>query len=104
MPKRILKRRGKPGIFVARFTGTDNKTPADKLRFECSIDAEPYERCASPFLGKVKPGEHTFAVRAMDGSGNRDATPATTTFKKVTKKARKAAGRAGKLQKRQRRC
>lgn len=45
--------------------------------FECSLDGGPYEACATPktYSGLV-PGEHSFAVRALDRAGNRDASPA----------------------------
>jgi subtilisin family serine protease len=43
--------------------------------FECSIDGKPFAKCASPRRVKnVKPGKHTFKVRATDAVGNVDAT------------------------------
>ena len=49
--------------------------------FECSLDDEPFEACASPHDVKVKKGKHTFAVRAKDAAGNADPTPATDSWK-----------------------
>lgn len=47
--------------------------------FRCSVDGEPYAPCGSPetFDG-LRPGWHTFSVRATDVAGNADPTPATT--------------------------
>ncbi|WIG97757.1 Ig-like domain-containing protein [Myxococcus sp. SDU36] len=45
--------------------------------FECSVDGATYAACASPvtFQG-FSEGEHTLWVRAVDGAGNVDASPA----------------------------
>ncbi|KRA31021.1 MULTISPECIES: ELWxxDGT repeat protein [unclassified Nocardioides] len=45
--------------------------------FECRVDTGPYVACASPHRLSVPFGQHTFAVRARDASGNVDPTPAT---------------------------
>lgn len=49
--------------------------------FACSLDAGPYQSCSSPqpYSG-LADGSHTFRVRATDGVGNVDATPATQTW------------------------
>ena len=46
--------------------------------FECSLDAGPFATCSSPkvYTGLAQ-ARHTFRVRARDGSGNVDLTPAT---------------------------
>jgi hypothetical protein len=46
--------------------------------FECSLDDDSFTACSSPitYTG-LRNRRHTFAVRATDGSGNTDATPAT---------------------------
>ena len=46
--------------------------------FECLLDTAAYAACASPqgYAGLVQ-GPHTFSVRAIDGSGNVDATPSS---------------------------
>ena len=46
--------------------------------FECRIDEGEWAACASPAAFTVSgEGRHTFAVRAVGGHGQRDATPAT---------------------------
>ena len=46
--------------------------------FECSLDGENFASCGSPqnYSGLAS-GEHEFQVRAVDGLGNDDDTPAT---------------------------
>ena len=45
--------------------------------FECRLDAEAFAACESPkVLTALAPGAHAFEVRALDGAGNRDASPA----------------------------
>jgi hypothetical protein len=53
--------------------------------FQCKLDKAAYEACASPKSYKVKPGKHTFSVRAV-GPGGTDPTPATFKFKVVREK------------------
>ena len=49
--------------------------------FECRIDAAPFADCATPFTSdELDEGPHTFQVRAVDVSGNRDATPPSAAF------------------------
>lgn len=51
------------------------------VSFECSLDGATFGSCSSPKAYADLPnGTHTFAVRAIDGSGNVDATPATRTW------------------------
>lgn len=56
----------------AKFTFSSDKFSAD---FECKLDHLPFKPCRSPFKIKVKPGRHTFQVRARVASGA-DLSPA----------------------------
>ena len=63
-------------VAVFRFTGSDN---ISDVTFQCSITtAEAFAPCDSPAVYEgLVPGLHQFRVRAVDASGNVDATPAT---------------------------
>jgi hypothetical protein len=58
--------------------------------FECKRDRGPFKPCSSPrTLGRLKPGKHTFAVRATDSGGATDPTPAVDSFRVLKKKHRR---------------
>ena len=59
------------------FTGTDNFTPAGRLRFQCRLDGGAYLPCPAraDFPG-LSLGKHTLEVRAVDQAGNADPSPA----------------------------
>ncbi len=49
--------------------------------FQCSLDSGAWSSCASPkSYGSVAVGSHTFSVKATDGAGNADASPATRSW------------------------
>jgi CSLREA domain-containing protein len=49
--------------------------------YECSLDGAPFAECYSPVsLSALAVGSHTFAVRAIDGAGNVDGSPALHTW------------------------
>jgi hypothetical protein len=60
----------------------------EPVTFECALDRGAFEPCTSLKTYKVKKGQHTFEVRAIDGAGNVDPTPAGDdwTVKKKRKK------------------
>ncbi|SDU85946.1 right-handed parallel beta-helix repeat-containing protein [Jiangella alkaliphila] len=66
------------------FTGTDDRTAPQFLEFECRIDTvdpDAWLECFNPAVfSNLAPGEHTVQVRAIDGEGNIDPTPATHTW------------------------
>lgn len=65
-----------------KFKGTDDVSTPSQLTFKCSLDSKKFRGCDSPETYKhLKPGKHTFKVKARDGSGNTDPHPATKTFK-----------------------
>ena len=66
---------------------TDDTTPTftfgstEAGTFQCRVDTAAFATCTSPrTLPAVGQGSHTFDVRAVDGVGNVDATPASQTF------------------------
>jgi subtilisin-like proprotein convertase family protein len=69
-------------------------SPAPGASFECKLDAGDFAECASPrsYTG-LADGLHTFSVRAVDGTGNVDTTPASYTWQ-VSAAAEGAGGGA----------
>jgi predicted outer membrane repeat protein len=61
------------------FAGTD--TGVGVAGFQCRLDGGTFTNCSSPvnFSG-LSDASHTFDVRAIDGAGNTDASPATVTW------------------------
>ena len=74
----------KPGKVVsapkAKFTFRSNESGAT---FQCRVDKKKFKKCLSPTKLVVKPGKHTFYVRAVDAAGNVDASAAKYAFIKV---------------------
>ena len=64
----------KYGTAIATFEFESNEKSA---MLECSLDGTQFATCASPktYTGLSK-GKHSFRVRAVDGAGNADPTPA----------------------------
>jgi hypothetical protein len=60
-----------------RFTAPD----ADVVGFECRLDGAAFAACQSPHaVAGLADGPHSFDVRAKDGAGNRDPSPARATW------------------------
>lgn len=56
-------------------------SPEAGATFECKLDGSAFAPCTSPkSYTSLKNGKHTFSVRATDGAGNVDATPAVQTW------------------------
>jgi len=74
----------KYGTAIATFEFESNEKSA---MLECSLDGTQFATCASPktYNGLAK-GKHSFRVRAIDGAGNTDPTPARREWQ-VDKKA-----------------
>jgi hypothetical protein len=64
---------------IFRFAGSGGVKP---YRFQCKLDKKKYSSCRSGKTYKhLKPGQHTFRVRANDHAGRLDKTPAIKKFK-----------------------
>jgi hypothetical protein len=75
--KVIINSRKRMAIF--RFAGSGGVKP---YRFQCKLDKKKYSSCRSGKTYKhLKPGQHTFRVRANDHAGRLDKTPAIKKFK-----------------------
>ena len=67
--------------------GTDNqvsfgfKSTEAGSKFQCKMDAKPFRGCETPKSYGLVNGRHIFKVRATDGAGNTDPTPAVYGFK-----------------------
>ena len=58
------------------------KSSESGSKFKCKLDEEPFRACASPQkYTRLEAGKHKFRVRATDGSGNPDPTPAKYRFR-----------------------
>ena len=64
------------------FSGTDNRTPAGDLSFECALDSTTaWNSCTSPeMFSDLTRGSHTLRLRAVDAAGNIESTPDTYTW------------------------
>jgi CSLREA domain-containing protein len=63
-----------------QFTGSDSGG-SNLAGFECKLDAGNFTACTSPQnYSSLADGSHTFEVRAFDGAGNVDPSPATFTW------------------------
>ncbi|MDQ1396607.1 MAG: hypothetical protein QOG64_1866, partial [Acidimicrobiaceae bacterium] len=61
------------------FKGTDDITAPDAIAFRCSLDGGAPAACTSPAsFPNLASGAHQFAITAIDGAGNVDPSPATT--------------------------
>lgn len=59
--------------------------------FQCQMDSHPFVLCSSPFVRRLRPGRHTFRVRAYDGASNPDPTLAISHFTIKVEKPKKPA-------------
>jgi hypothetical protein len=52
-----------------------------RTKFECALDHGDWQKCpASYTTPELQPGAHSLEARAVDGAGNRDASPAHSEF------------------------
>jgi len=74
----IVKLRARGNQATVWFSGSGR----GPLSFACALDGKPFAVCSSPkAYKKIKPGQHSIRVRAQDGGGVFDPTPATKKLK-----------------------
>lgn len=57
--------------------------------FLCRLDAKPFKPCTSPKgYRRLRPGRHTFRVKALDAAGNVDASPVVAHFRLPSQRKR----------------
>jgi hypothetical protein len=56
-------------VFV--FSSRDHRTPAAKIRFQCSMDGVALHPCSREYSEHLDFGKHVLRVRALDRAGNR---------------------------------
>jgi hypothetical protein len=83
-PKKTVKTKKKKTTLTFSFSAdTAGAT------FECKLDKGAFAPCTSPASYKVKPGSHTFSVRALNSAGAGPEVSATVKVKRVKKKRRR---------------
>jgi hypothetical protein len=61
------------------FSGADDR---GAITFVCRLDHASFTACTSPAVVKrLKPGKHSFDVKAVDAAGNRDSSAASKSFR-----------------------
>ncbi|BCW97387.1 MAG: hypothetical protein KatS3mg024_0214 [Armatimonadota bacterium] len=66
------------------FSGTDNLATSSELLFQWRLDNGEWSEASadtSAHVTNIPDGVHTFQVRAVDGAGNADPTPASVTWR-----------------------
>ncbi len=60
---------------------TFHGTAGGSGKLECKLESGNFRTCTSPKTFSLSDGTHTVSFRAIDATGNTDATPATRTFR-----------------------
>jgi hypothetical protein len=72
---------GPSGDVTSRSASFEFVSSEDGSRFQCRLDAGGWKRCRSPkSYSRLTLGPHTVLVRARDGAGNLDPTPASDSW------------------------
>ncbi|HYH96163.1 Ig-like domain-containing protein, partial [Hyalangium sp.] len=90
---RIIVDTGVPDTTIVSGPSGDSESPNAAFNFsstesdvtyECSLDGAAFVPCSDPAIfGDLAEGAHTLQVRARDGAGNVDPTPATASWNVV---------------------
>ncbi|GAA4078374.1 hypothetical protein ACFFOS_06720 [Nocardioides kongjuensis] len=76
-PKRSTTKRKATIAFTSTVFGADKA-----VSYQCKVDRKKWRSCSSPLrLTRLTAGKHKVRVRAVDGSGKLDPTPAVTRWK-----------------------
>ncbi len=72
---------GPSGSITSTSASFDFSSSESGSSFQCKLDSGSWGSCTAPKgYGSVAVGGHTFSVKATDGSGNTDASPATRSW------------------------
>ena len=72
---------GPSGSVLSTSATFEFTSPEAGSTFQCSLDGGSYRACASPTTDtNLSGGSHVFRVRAVDGAGNVDASPASRSW------------------------
>ncbi len=75
--KRLFTKRARARA-VFRFRSSEGGSD-----FRCKIDAKPYRRCGKRLVKRFAIGRHALRVKARDGAGNLDRSPAVFRFRVI---------------------
>jgi len=85
---------GKLGSASFSISGLDNATAEADLTFQCSLDGAAFSSCPTTdpmydamYTGLSAEGLHKFEVKATDGAGNTDQSPASRSWTEVVDNA-----------------
>jgi CSLREA domain-containing protein len=70
-----------PALSRSATARTEFSSTEPGSRFECRLDGSEFAACLSPDTRPVTGGDHVIEVRAIDGVGNADPSPASAAFR-----------------------
>ena len=75
-PGRVVKTRRAKAKVVFRFASSQSGST-----FRCQLDSVEYKPCSRRFVRRLLPAKHVLKVRAVNGNGAEDSTPAVFKFR-----------------------
>lgn len=80
-PPETVLQSGPSGTISSNTPSFTFSSPQAGAIFECRLDSGPFSPCSSPYVpAPLGEGQHMFEVRAKDGAGHTDPTPAQQSF------------------------